>query len=72
MSVLLSNESKHNLKDSNGIRGIPNGQRLHSKYCNGTVKHGYDNLMISCNFCGLLIGPIHKINGLMVSSIATY
>lgn len=66
-TVLFSDESKFNLKDSDGIRRVrrPNGQRLKPKYCKGTVKHGGGNIMVWGCFSGQGIGPIHKIDGTM-------
>lgn len=66
-TVLFSDESKFNLKDSDGIRRVrrPNGQRLNPKYCKGTVKHGGGNIMVWGCFSGQGIGPIHKIDGIM-------
>lgn len=66
-TVLFSDESKYNLKNSDGIKRIrrPNGERLNPKYCIGTVKHGGGNIMVWGCFSGHGMGPIYKINGIM-------
>ena len=69
MAVLFSEKSKLNLKDLEGIRRVrkPNEQRLNSKYCNGTLKHGGGKILLKCCFCFSEqgIGPEHKIDGIM-------
>ena len=67
MTVLFSDESKLNLKHSDGISRVrrPIEQRLNSKYCKGTVKHGGSNIVIRHCFSGQGIEPIHKIVEIM-------
>lgn len=66
-TVLFSDESKFNLKGSDGVRLVrrPKGERLNPRYSKGTVKHGGGNVMVWGCFSGHGIGPIHKINGIM-------
>ena len=66
-TVLFSDESKFNLKGSDGIRLVrrPKGQRLNPRYSKGTVKHGGGNVLVWGCFSGYGIGPIHQINGIM-------
>lgn len=66
-TVLFSDESKYNLKSSDGFRLVrrPKGQRLNPRYTKGTVKHGGGNILVWGCFSGNGIGPIHKINGIM-------
>lgn len=66
-TVLFSDESKYNLKNSDGIRRVrrPKGERLNPKYCKATVKHGGGNILVWGCFSGQGIGPIHKIDGIM-------
>lgn len=66
-TVLFSDESKFNLKSSDGFKRVrrPIGERLNPRYLQGTVKHGGGNIMVWGCFSGQGIGPIHKINGIM-------
>lgn len=66
-TVLFSDESKYNLKDSDGMRRVrrPKGQRLNPKYCIATTKYGGGNVMVWGCFSGQGIGPIHRIEGIM-------
>ena len=71
MPVLFSNESKLNLKDSGGIRRVrrSNGQRLNSKYCKGTVKHGSPGVISLRKGLGQFIRLMELW---IISCIATY
>lgn len=66
-TVLFSDESKFNLKGSDGSQRVrrPIGERLKPRYCSGTVKHGGGHVMVWGAFSGQGIGPIHRIEGLM-------
>lgn len=66
-TVLFSDESKFNLKYSDGMRRVrrPPNKRLDPRYCQGTVKHGGGNIMVWGCFSGFGIGPLHRINGIM-------
>lgn len=66
-TVLFSDESKFNLKDSDGMRRVrrPKNKRLDPKYCQGTIKYGGGNIMVWGCVSGQGIGPIHHINGIM-------
>lgn len=66
-TVLFSDESKFNIKSSDGFRLVrrPKGQRLNPRYTRGTVKHGGGNVLVWGCFSGHGIGPIHRINGIM-------
>ena len=65
--VLFSDESKFNLKDSDGMKRVrrPPNKRLDPRYCQGTVKHGGGNVMVWGCFSGSGTGPLHKIEGIM-------
>lgn len=66
-SVLFSDESKFNLKGSDGNRRVrrPLNQALNPLYTKGTVKHGGGNTMVWGCFSGHGMGPISKIDGIM-------
>lgn len=66
-TVLFSDESKFNLKDSDGLKRVrrPQNKRLDPRYCKGTVKHGGGNIMVWGCFSGQGLGPLQKIDGIM-------
>lgn len=66
-TVLFSDESKFNIKGSDGFKLVrrPKGQRLNPRYSTGTVKHGGGNVIVWGCFSGHGIGPIHRIDGIM-------
>lgn len=66
-TVLFSDESKYNLKHSDGIRRVrrPKQQRLNPKYCIGTTKYGGGNILVWGCFSGQGIEPIHRIEEIM-------
>lgn len=67
-SVLFSDESKFNLRNSDGIMFVrrPKGERLNPKYCVPTFKYGGGgNVLVWGCFSGHGIGPIHRIDGIM-------
>lgn len=66
-TVLFSDESKFNLRSSDGFRLVrrPKGERLNPRYTKGTIKHGGGNVLVWGCFSGFGIGPLQKINGIM-------
>lgn len=67
--VLWSDESKFNLKGSDGAKTVrrPIGKHLNPRYTIGTVKHGGGKgLMVWGCFSGFAgLGPLNRINGIM-------
>ena len=65
--VLWSDESKCNLKDEGNLKvRRPKGKRLNPIYTSGMVKHGGGkDAMVLGFFLVLVVGPIHRINGVM-------
>lgn len=65
--VLWSDESKFMVFESDGIKYVrrPEGQRFNPKYQLPTVKHGGGSVMVWGAFSRDMVGPIHRINGIM-------
>ena len=65
--VLFSDESKFNLKNSDGMNRVrrPNGNRMDPRYGISTYKHGGGSIMVWGCFSANGTGPLHKINGIM-------
>lgn len=66
-TVLFSDESKFNLKGSDGMKTVrrPPNERFNPRFCKTTYKHGLGSIMVWGCFSGQGIGPIHKIDGIM-------
>lgn len=69
--VVWSDESKFMLFGSDGIRYVrrPVGERFNPKFQLPTVKHGGGNVMIWGCFSRDLVGPIHRIEGIMDQNV---
>jgi hypothetical protein len=66
-TVLFSDESKFNIKGSDGLQRVrrPLNEALNPLYTKGTVKHGGGNTMVWGCFSGHGVGPICQIVGIM-------